>query len=42
MERLEAAVGEPAVEGGGDGANSVLEEGQAFVEGFGVEGGDAH
>ena len=42
VERFEAAVGEPAVEGGGDGADGVLEEGEAGVYGGGVEGCGAH
>ena len=42
VQGLHAAVGEPAVEGGGDGADGVLEEGEALVELWGVEGGGAH
>lgn len=42
VEGLEAAVGEPAVEGGGNGANGVLQEGEAVVEVLGVEGCGAH
>ena len=42
VERLEAAVREPAVEGGGHGADGVLEEGEARVQAGGVEGGGAH
>lgn len=42
VEGLEAAVGEPAVKGRGDGANGVLEEREALVEVIRVEGGDAH
>lgn len=42
VEGFESAVGEVAVEGGGDGADGVLEEGEAGEEGGGVEGGGAH
>ena len=42
VESLEAAVGEPAVEGRGDGANGILEEGKALVELLGVEGCGPH
>lgn len=42
VQRLQAAVSEPAVEGGGDGADSVLEEREALLEGVGAEGGNAH
>lgn len=42
VQRLEAPVGEPAVEGGGDGADGVLQEGEAGAEVVAVEGGDAH
>lgn len=42
VEGLETAVGEPAVEGGGDGADGVLEEGETGIELFGVECGDTH
>lgn len=42
VEGFEASVGEPAVEGGGDGADGVLEEGQAFVDVWGVVCGCAH
>lgn len=42
VQGFDAAVGEPAVEGGGDGADRVLEEGEAGVEVGGVEGGDTH
>jgi hypothetical protein len=42
VEGLDAAVGEPAVEGRGDGADGVLQEGEALVDGVAVEGGDAH
>jgi hypothetical protein len=42
MEGLEAAVGEPAVKGGGDGADGVLKECEAGFEVVGVEGCDAH
>lgn len=42
VEGFEAAVSEPAVECRGHGADCVLQEGQTFVEGLGVEGGDAH
>lgn len=39
---LEAAVREPAVKGGGDGADCVLKECETLVEGGGVVGGAAH
>ena len=39
---LEAAVGEPAVEGAGNGTDCVLEEGESFFELGRVEGCDAH
>lgn len=42
VEGLQAAVGEPRVESGGDGADGVLEEGEAGVEGGRVEGGNTH
>ena len=42
VQGLEAAVGEPRVEGGGHGADGVLEEAEAILEGLGVEGGDTH
>lgn len=42
VQGFEAAVSEPAVEGGRDGANCVLEEREALVEGGGIEGRDAH
>lgn len=42
VEGLCAAVGEPAVESGGDGADCVLEEGETGVDLGRVEGGDAH
>jgi len=42
MQRLEAAVGEPAVKGRGDGANGVLQKRQALQEVGGVEGRGAH
>ena len=42
VESLEAAVGEKAVEGGGDGADGVLEEGKAVADGGGVKGGGTH
>lgn len=42
VQSLHAAVGEPAVESGGDGADGVLEEREALVELGGVEGGGAH
>lgn len=42
VQRLQAAVSEPAVEGGGDGADSILQEREALLEAVGVEGGDAH
>ncbi len=35
-------MGEPAVEGGGNGTNSVLEEGQSFFDFGGVEGRATH
>lgn len=35
-------MGEEAVEGGGDGADGVLEKREAGVEGGGVKGGGAH
>ena len=42
MQGFQAAVGEVAVERGGDGADGVLEEGEAGEEGGGVEGAGAH
>ena len=42
VERFKAAVCEPAVEGGGDSANGVLEEGEPRVEARGVECRGAH
>lgn len=42
VQGLQTTVGEPAVEGGGDGADGVLEEGEALLEGVGVESGDTH
>jgi len=42
VQGLEAAVGEPAVEGRGDGADGVLQEGEARVHGVRVECGNAH
>lgn len=42
VQGLETTVGEPAVEGAGDGANGVLQERQTFVQLGGVEGGRAH
>lgn len=42
VERLEAAVGEPGVEGGGDGADGVLEERETLVQLRGVEGCGTH
>ena len=39
---LKPTVGEPAVEGRGDGADGVLQEGQLLEELGGVEGGGAH
>lgn len=42
VEGLETTVGEPAVEGGGDGADSVLEEREALLQAIGVEGSDTH
>ena len=42
VEGFETAVGEEAVEGRGDGADGVLEEGEAGVDGGGVEGWAAH
>lgn len=42
VQRLQAAVSEPAVEGGGDGADRVLQEREALLDGVGVEGGGAH
>ena len=42
VQGFETAVGEVAVEGGGDGAYGVLEEGEAIEEGGGVEGAGAH
>ena len=42
VEGFEAAVGEIAVEGGGDGADGVLEEGEAGEERRGIEGAGAH
>lgn len=42
VQGLETAVSEPAVEGGGDGSNGVLEEGQTLLQGFGAKGGNTH
>lgn len=42
VEGLETTVGEPAVEGGGDSADGVLEERKALLQAVGVEGGDTH
>jgi hypothetical protein len=42
VQRLEAAVGEPAVEGRGDGADGVLQKGEAVEEFGGVEGCSTH
>ena len=42
VQGLDATVSEPAVEGRRNGANGVLEEGEAFEEGLRVEGGDTH
>ncbi len=42
VQGFEAAVREPAVEGGGDGADGVLKEGEAGEEGGRVEGAGAH
>lgn len=42
VQGLQTTVGEPAVEGGGDGADGVLEEGETLLEGVGVESGDTH
>ena len=42
MESLEPAVGKPAVERGGHGADCVLEKGEALFDGRGIEGGAAH
>ena len=42
VQGFETAVGEEAVEGGGHGADGVLQEGEAGVQRRGVEGGDAH
>lgn len=42
VQRFEPPVREPAVEGGGNGADGVLEEGETRVEGRGVERCGAH
>lgn len=42
MERLQATMGQPGIEGGGDSANGVLEEAETFLELGGVEGGNTH
>ena len=42
VEGLETAVGEPAVEGAGDGTDGVLEVGERVVDGGGVVGDDTH
>lgn len=42
VESLDTAVGEPAVEGRGDGANGVLQEAEALEESGRVEGSDTH
>lgn len=42
VERLETAVGEPAVKGRGHGADGVLEEAQSLLQLVAVEGGHAH
>lgn len=42
VQRLQAAVGEPAVEGRGHGADGVLQEAEALVELGGVVGAGAH
>ena len=42
VEGFEAAVGEEAVEGGRDGADGVLKEGEAIFDSVGIECGSAH
>lgn len=42
VEGLQTTVSEPAVEGGGDGADGILEERETLLESFGVESGDTH
>src|SRR5690348_1309844 len=42
VEGLQTTVGQPAIEGGGDSADGVLEEGETFLELVGVEGCYAH
>jgi hypothetical protein len=42
VQRLHAAVGEPAVKGRRDGTDCVLQEGEACAQVIAVEGGDAH
>jgi hypothetical protein len=42
VQGLQTTVSEPAVEGGGDGADGILEERETLLESFGVESGDTH
>lgn len=42
MKGFQTAVGEPAVEGGRDGADGVLKEGESCGQLGGIEGADAH
>lgn len=42
VKSFEAAVGKPAVEGGWDGSDGILEECKAFIDVVGVEGGNTH
>lgn len=42
MEGLGSTVGEPRIKGGGNGADGVLEEGEAGIELVAVEGGNTH
>lgn len=42
VQSLQTTVGEPRVEGGGNGANGVLKEAKALLELVAVESGDAH
>lgn len=42
VQGLQTAVSEPAVECGGDGADGVLKEAEALLEGLGIEGSNAH
>ena len=42
MQRFEASVSEPTIEGGRDSTNGVLEESEAVFDALRVEGCDAH